>query len=425
MKNFFVGLLLAFILFSGIAQEQPEPEQNQEQISENLIISKINFSGLKKTRNSYVQSKVKKFIGNPLTEDELHELETAIQLEGIFNEIKIETEQISGSEAQVNVSVKEKITFIPLPFAMYSNSGYLAGGIVLDTNAFGRKDMFMLGGFLTNTAKTGMASFSKQPKGHGIPGFSIFFSGSKRSPEFQNLDKNLILKYSDVLFNFAFTLTEKLSEHFSFANNFKFVSSTTEEHSDFLGANPESIKVGSTSLAFGYSNSDWNGIFMSTNSASISAEFGITDSDFSEFRYPLSFSFSIGEQHIIFTDRLRFYQKYSGFYAKDFNIALFREQDAGSVNILPGDFSTDRIIGGNLGLEVSLKKFSWGMLSLYGDYQLVYTRDSDKEYKFEHGPNAGTRVYLAKIAFPALAMGLAYNVPHHRWQFSAAMGVSF
>ena len=65
------------------------------------------------------------------------------------------------------------------------------------------------------------------------------------------------------------------------------------------------------------------------------------------------------------------------------------------------------------------------MLSLYGDYQLVYTRDSDKEYKFEHGRNAGTRVYLAKIAFPALAMGLAYNVPHHRWQFSAAMGVSF
>ena len=87
MKKFFVGLLLAFILFSGIAQEQPEPEQNQEQISENIIISKINFSGLKKTRNSYVQSKVKKFIGNPLTEDELHELETAIQLEGIFNEI--------------------------------------------------------------------------------------------------------------------------------------------------------------------------------------------------------------------------------------------------------------------------------------------------------------------------------------------------
>lgn len=421
MKKLFAVLMLAFLLFPSLAQEQLKTEEN----SETLIISKINFSGLRKTRDSYVQSKVKKFLGNPLTDEELHELETAIQLEGIFNEIKIESEQISGTEAQINVSVKEKITFIPLPFAMYSNSGYLAGGIVLDTNAFGRKDMFMLGGFLTNTAKTGMVSFSKQAKGHGIPGFSLFFSGSKRAPEYQNLDKKVVLKYNDVLFNFVFALTEKIGEHFSFTNDFKFVSSTTDDHSDFPGATPESIKLGATSLSFGYSNSDWNGIFMSTNSASISTEFGLTNSDFSEFRHPISFSFSIGEQHTIFTDRLRFYQKYSGFYAKDYNIAMFKEQNAGSVNILPGDFSTDRIIGGNMGLEVALKKFSWGMLSLYGDYQLVYTRDTDQEYKFEHGPNAGTRVYLAKIAFPALAMGLAYNVPHTRWQFSAAMGVNF
>ena len=42
-----------------------------------------------------------------------------------------------------------------------------------------------------------------------------------------------------------------------------------------------------------------------------------------------------------------------------------------------------------------------------------------------HGPNGGVRFYLAKIAFPALAMGLAYNVTNNYWQFSASMGVSF
>ena len=69
------------------------------------------------------------------------------------------------------------------------------------------------------------------------------------------------------------------------------------------------------------------------------------------------------------------------------------------------------------------------MISLYSDYQVVYAQDfeltGDGDYEFCHGPNGGAKFYLAKIAVPALAMGVSYNVTKNYWQFAAAVGVSF
>ncbi|MBQ4378862.1 MAG: hypothetical protein II821_06670 [Treponema sp.] len=415
-------------------QTETETEQNEFsgskiEIDGNLTITKINFTGLKKTRKSYMQSRVKKFIGEPLSEENMHDLETALQCEGLFNDIHIQTEKTSDTESEINISVKEKITFIPVPFAMYSNSAFTAGGIVMDTNAFGRKDMFMVGGFFSKNNKSGLAAFSKNPGEHGIPGVALFFMGSKKSPEYNNLSDDTVVKFDALAFNVSISLSEKLSENITFSHGIGLKTSSTEEMSDYKGLCPESIKIGSTSLSLGYSKSDWNGIFMSTNSAAISADFGFSNSDNKDLRYPMGFSFSIGEQHPIIWDRLRMYQKIAGFYGINNHIISYQSQSAGAVTILPGDLSTNRIIGGNAGFEFAIHKFKWGMISVYGDYQAVYVQDftasNDGDYEFEQGLNGGMRVYLAKIAFPALAMGVAYNATQNRAQFSASIGISY
>ena len=277
--------------------------------------------------------------------------------------------------------------------------------------------------------KTAMAASSKAPRDNWIPGLNLFLYGSKSEPEFNDLHNEIIQKYEALTFSSSLSISEKVSEHITLSNGYKFKILSTDDISDYPNCAPESIKIGSTSLSLGYSNSDWNGVFMSTNSASISAEIGLTDSKYSDFRFPMNFSFSISEQHPIFSQRLRMYQKISGLYGKKNHSAQFESQSAGAVTILPGNFSTERIIGGNLGFEIAVAKFTWGMISLYSDYQIVYTKEytalNDGDYEFEHGSTGGTRLYLAKIAFPALAMGLSYNVPHNRWQFSASIGATF
>lgn len=408
------------------AQEKPADDHDKKpEINQNLIVTKINFQGLKKTKDSYIQSKVKKFTGRPLAETDLHALETAVQLEELFDDIHISPSQIDAYNAEIIVSVKEKITFIPLPFALVSSSGFMAGAVVMDTNAFGRKDNFLIGGFFSNSSKTGMASFSKQPKEHGIPGLALFVSGAQNNPELVNLDEDTVLKYKANSFSANLALIEKIGEHFSIANAYGFKYLSTKDDKKFPARAPESIKAGITSLNIGYSKSDWNGVFMSTNSIAVSGEIGLTNMDEKDFRHPFGLSFAIGAQHPIFIERLRIYQKMSGFYGKRNHIAFFKGQGEGSVNILPGSFVTERIVGGNAGLEIAVAKFSWATISIYGDYQLVYTKDMDKDYELMHGPNGGVRFYLSKIAFPALAIGVAYNATKHYFQAAAAMGVSF
>ena len=434
MKIFFLAITFLAMTFSIHAQQQDDSsaEITTESSTENLSarLTKINFIGLKKTSPSYLQSRVQKYTGNPLSETDLHELETDLQLEGIFNEIKIETEETGTNEIQVNVTVKEKITFVPVPFAIYSNSSLLAGAIILDTNAFGKKDMFILGGFAGKNAKTGMASFASPPKDNWIPGFSIFTLGSIFTPEFSDTDDKTVLKYEDSYYQIKLQLTEKLPHDFFLVTGLDFTDHRITEHEDFRLLTPEAVKIGLFSLSLEYSNSDWNGIFMSTNTATISTDFGLTDSKDSDLKHPYGFSFAIGEEHPVFTDRIRFYQKYSGYYGKNIHTAALKSVDSASVSILSSHFSSSKLAGGRAGLEAALKKFNWGMFSVYGDWQCLFVEDfapaekkADRE--FMHGFSAGTKIYLAKIAFPAFAMGLSYNINKHYYRFSAALGATF
>ncbi len=428
MRKLIAGIFFIVFLFSAWAQDSVDNEAGN--LNQNLVVSKINFTGLNRTKDSYIQSRVKDFVGNSLADTDIHDLETKLQLEGLFDNIKISAEQISDTEAQLNVSVKEKITFIPMPFAMYSNSGFMAGGVVLDSNAFGKKYMVMAGAFFSATSKSGILAFQKPSSGRGIPGISTFANFSNTTPKVKNLDDDVVLRYDSIAFGCGISLSEKIIDGLTFKNGYTFRLFDSKDYSGYSGMSPESIKYGSISLGLDYSKSDWNGFFLSTKSVSLSSVFGLTDSSDSDYRFPMTFAFGIGVEHPIFTPKLRMYQKISGSYGIKNHIMSYAKRDDASVTILPSSFVTDRIVGGNAGLEFAVAKLNWGMIAVYSDYQVVYAKDlsprsSEDNYEFMHGPNGGVRFYLAKIAFPAIAVGVSYNVPKEYWQFAASVGMSF
>ena len=416
---------------SETIETNPASESKEAALDQNLIVSKINFIGLKRTKNSHVQSKVRKFIGEPLSEIDMHDFETSVQLIGLFDDIHYSTEQISDTEAQINVSVKEKITFIPMPFIMYSTSiGFMAGGVVFDANAFGKQYMFMGGAFFSSTSKSGIVAFQKPSPRKGVPGISTFANFAMTTPKVVNAENDVVLRYEGITFGAGISLSEHFLDFFTFKNGYTFRHFGAEDHDDYKGQSPEGYNYGSISLAFEYSKPDWNGIFMSSSSASISAVFALTDSENSDYRFPMTFAATTGGEYPVFSPKFRLYRKFSASYGINNPIQSYGDRDAGAVTILPSNFITERIVGGNVGFEYALAKFSWGLISFYSDYQLVYAKDfksvSEKgDYEFMHGPNGGLRVYLAKIAFPAVAAGLSYNVTKNYWQFAASVGMSF
>ena len=75
------------------------------------LIGGFSFEGLKKTKDSYMQELVKEYKGKEATEAVLKEIETLLQAQGLFTDIKVSVSE--EDDSLINISVKEKVTFIP------------------------------------------------------------------------------------------------------------------------------------------------------------------------------------------------------------------------------------------------------------------------------------------------------------------------
>ena len=106
-------------------------------------------------------------------------------------------------------------------------------------------------------------------------------------------------------------------------------------------------------------------------------------------------------------------------------LPLFAAQpSSANVDILPSDFAADHYAGASAGLEKYLLKVKYGTLSVLAAYQAVYSSGPVLGGRLDHGVMAALRFYLARLAIPAVGLGMSYNVAADYWQgyFSIGMG---
>lgn len=115
----------------------------------------------------------------------------------------------------------------------------------------------------------------------------------------------------------------------------------------------------------------------------------------------------------------------SGIMSWNKNILLLNGRtDVGST-ILYSKFRSERLAASSFMLETSVFRKKVATVSVYGSYECAVARDFDESTAFAHGPGTGLRVYLQQVAFPALALGVSYNVPENLFQVAASIGVAF
>ncbi len=397
-----------------------------------LKITELSIEGLKKTKDSYIRPQFQKYVGKTIEEVSLHEIETTLQAEGIFDKIDVQLSKIDDQNARLSINVTEKITFIPLPFAAYSSSGFMGGLMVMDTNAFGVKDTVVLGAIGSPTSITGIAIFSKPPKNDGSLGYSISGSFSKNSQEILNLEEETALEYKNISGSASFSVSRKLSSWQTVRAGFSFAGNHADEDEKYPTSLLESAFLGTFSLNYNASNVNWNGWFLSTAAFAASAEattrFHTENDDVPFWGKALKASASIQKPFLL--ERFRLTARVAGAYSKDRPISMWDGGSSVGVTILPGKFKTQRIAGAQAGGEFAIFKFGFGLFSVYADYQVSISDDFSIKNDAEnavvcHGPDFGARLYLSKIAFPALAFGMSRNIPKEYWQFSFSAGISF
>lgn len=384
-----------------------------------LYITEIRIEGLKKTRGSYMQTVLKKYTHIPIDKLDLHAVETTLQAEGIFESVEVEL--ISGENPLLHITVKEKLSFIPLPFGASSNGSAMGGLIVLDTNAFGVKDMYMVGGIFSKNSLMGMTNFSKPSIARTKPGFTVGGSASKNTATFTDLAEDDVLVYDAVGCNVHAAITDRVSEHSQASLGIAYSQSAVEnaESKNGYTTTADSYKAIAFTASWGMAMQDWNGWFMSNKNISLSGNLRVYDD---ETVSPSTAARLVIEQPLL-SPRLRFTSQVSGAYWRKDHISQLGDGGAVGVSILPDDFHSSKLAGSYAGFEYAFAKARWAMFSVYANYQAALCEDADAAMRFTHGPASGARMYLTKIAFPALAFGFSYNVPLKMPKYSVAFGV--
>ncbi len=364
-RKFFFAFFTVIFLFAQIchSQEYGSAENGQvegsdgQRVFSGLTIKEFCFSGLRRTKEFYLQHLFSSFIGQEASEKNLKAVEATLQGENLFDEVKMAYRPLSSTEAAVDVSFKEKIAFLPMPYGYYSDGSFLGGLFIMDMNAFGIHDTAVAGGVYSKKRTMGVGAYTKQARFNGRPGFSVSVFAADSNIGQTNAHNETRLTYKAFSFSAGGRLLLKptVRTNLSFGMGYDLF---LPHDSPWI----ENINRWSAFAGWNFAHSSWNGTFLSTNSISVSGALCFTDNS----GYVFSQSVSVAAKvQIPLASRFRMINGFSAFDGNNMYYPFYCSRTAGGVTILPSNFTTTKIAGLYSGFELCVLKMKIGKLSLY------------------------------------------------------------
>jgi hypothetical protein len=410
------SFLFCVTLFCGGTVFAQTPRTNPE----SARVTQLSISGLERTQLHVVEYQLRKFIGREAAGLDLNEVKAAVLDTGILEPLSVETQvRFDGNGYILKVAVEEKWSIIPLPMFSYSSDSVTAGGIILDSNAFGLNDQFAAGGSYITGGWNALATYTHIPSRDRFPGWSIggLYSREERRDTNQK-DEDLRRFSLDTIiasFGFQYSLSAQLEASLDFA----FHQRTIRDSDDPLRIPGDDARATGVSPEISWTESFWDGYLLSRRNATLAYTFMAGTGSPSFHSVSLE---TIYEQSLIPGFRISLQ---SGIlYSPGASVLFEEDPGAALVDILPDNFSARSYAGLSLGLEKYLYKFSWGTVSFLAAWQTVWSEGSVLGAEFDQGVAGFLRLYLSKIALPALGLGMAYNISTGYRRMVLNLGIS-
>jgi hypothetical protein len=385
-------------------------------------IASVSVRVLKLTKPHVAEYPLEKFIGQDGMLLDFNEVHAAIIGTGILEPLSIGVELTPDRDALILVvEVREKWAFFPLPVFFIDSGGNMqGGGALLDANAFGLNDTFIVAGLYGTSGWLASVIYSYTPERKRLPGWSImgvYGRGNQQNTdqhrtELRNYEQSIIIGSLGMQYSVTDYLTASTS-----------LSLHRQDISD--GAHPREVPdrdsiSGEFSPSLEISRSHWDGFLLSQRQASLGYALTLSpdDSPLHAISARANYELSIIPG---FKAGLRGGIRYAPYAPPQ------SESSASSVNIaiLPNSFSAQNFAGASLGVEKYLYKFSQGTLAFLASYQAVYSHGPILGDQFDHGAAVSLNFYLSRIAIPALGFGVSCNVAKNEYNGVFSIGMSF
>ena len=373
-------------------------------------ITDIEIQGLRRTKPAVMQEMLEKFKGIDSESFDKKKLEAELEQTQLFS---LTDATVSGST--LYIIVEEKFALLPVPFAYAASDSWGGGLVVMDNNAFGLMDQAVAGGFITSSGWRALVGYSHIQKAHSPFGWNVSANGGQSKTRVRDDDGDLLLSYDNSTFSAAAGLNRRLSPWL------RASVSSGVDICDVDGHSPASELVIPVTASMTASTTSWDGTFLNTIYLTASATYNFSQWHSDNF---CTLAVKAGyQQHLV--QRLRLIAQGGAFHSPDVPVVFAKNQNSAQVCVLNNAYRASSMAGIGAGLEWGIANTRWGMPSLYAQYQAVWADGVMTDKIFGHGPVAGFKFYLKKIAFPAVDIFASYNVKTGLFRTSAGAGFSY
>ena len=372
-------------------------------------ITDIQVQGLRRTKPEVLLEKLEKFKGIDSASFDKKKLEAELEKTQLFS---LGDATVSGST--LHITVEEKFSLLPIPFAYASSDGWGGGLVVMDNNAFGIMDQAAVGGFINSSGWRVLAGYSHTQKANSLFGWNVAVNGGKSKTRVREDDGDLLLSYDNRMFGVSAGVNRRLAPWL------KASVSSGVNICDVEDSEPASELIIPLTASLTASTASWDGTFLNTTYLSTSATY-----NYSQWHdnYCTIAARAGHEQHLV--QRLRLIAQAGAYHSPDVPVVFAPNQSAAQACILDNACRASTIVGAGAGLEWGIVQTRFGVPSLYVQYQALWADTILSDETWGHGPVAGFKFYLKKIAFPAVDVFGAYNVKTGLFRISAGAGFSY
>lgn len=392
--------------------------------SDPLVLKEINIQGLTKTRESTVLSLTGLQIGQEISEASLDQIRQNLLEPGIFrNTMDISLTDIGDGSGSVTLVLEDRWTFIPLPVGFVSSDSWMAGAVLIESNLLGLNQAVVAGVFAAPDKVFGFSAWNN-PSFLGSPyrlslGGSFFF-GDK---EYVQADGESVLAgLNEQEVSLAMGLGRSYSGGIAWRADTGGQYLASRDGSGALVDVSEGERFfWKSGLGLSWENIRYTGLFTQGPLVRMEGQY-LKDTAGPDSQIKL---FGKASWNFLFPRDVLLRFAAAGGYSPDLlQFTPFETGGAeGSRAYSSGDLAAWSYLNGAVSLEIPLYRPGWGSVTLPVFYEggRVNTAFGGETVGY-HGPGFGLRLYLDKVAIPALGADFVWDLENRRFKVNVALG---
>ncbi len=382
--------------------------------NESYRLRAITIEGLKRTKESVIRSNIPFEIGDMISPQDSEIITEQLERTDLFAQVAVNLiPQPSGQDAELSVYLEEKWTLIPVPYFASDGEKFRGGLFLIESNLLGYQKFLLTALYGSTDGLRGLLVFSDPATLNRPWSYTVTGGFGRASYVMQTDPANTVRSYTadyrNIGVGIGYTYKNFTAEGTIGYQTWEFDSVSPALFPDLSSyLEPE--------LTLSYENTYLHDVLPIGIESDANARTLIMENGW-EISGSFSWSTLLGEQV-----RLRLLT--SGGIG---DMPLFAEtaidaQDG--YRTLPFKASSaDQWLSAAAACDIPVLKTSWSVITISPYFEIGRYGNELIALRPFYGPGIGSRVYLRKIAIPAMGVDVAYNLHDAFWSFSITVGV--